>query len=274
MNAFETAGPSGVKTKRGDLRWSALFLPWLLFASMPALAQTAQPVTIVEPTGDLKPEYTKAQTPSPQQLIETWRSFNQYMTNKKVDTERFQIIAYRVVPGKIPRAFLQFQIFSSQADPLAWAAQRCPGRKSPVEIQVYYQWSDDLGAWVPQGGRGENNEDLCSNQTLWTSEQIEQLVNPKPLPTPPKISRAEVSTPPAGSPVRAAIMNALRPLYEDLFGAPIVFKVETLRVAAGFAMSSCTRSDPTAPRSINRCGRRRWAVNASNTRPASNTNIG
>jgi hypothetical protein len=71
--------------------------------------------------------------------------------------------------------------------------------------------------------------------TPWTSDRIEQLVNPKPLPTPPKISRADVSTPPAGSPVRAAIMNALRPLYEDLFGAPIVFKVETLRVAAGFA---------------------------------------
>ena len=30
-------------------------------------------------------------------------------------------------------------------------------------------------------------------------------------------------------------MNALRPRYEELFGPPIVFRVETLRVAAGFA---------------------------------------
>ncbi|MGD0642319.1 MAG: hypothetical protein ABSC22_16350 [Roseiarcus sp.] len=235
MNAFEAAEAAALKSKRGDLRWSALFAPWLLLASVAALAQPAQPVSVVEPTGNLKPQYSKAQTPSPQQLIETWRSFNQNMTDKKVDTEQFQIIAYRVATGKIPRAFLQFQIFSSQADPLAWAAQRCPGRTRPVEIQVYYQWSDDLGAWVPQGGRGENDDNLCSDQTLWTSDQIEQVVNPKPLPTPPKISRADVSTPPAGSPVRAAIMDALRPRYESLFGAPIVFKVETLRVAAGFA---------------------------------------
>ena len=60
-------------------------------------------------------------------------------------------------------------------------------------------------------------------------------ISPPPLPAPPRISMSEVRTPGAGAPERAAIMNALRPRYEELFGAPIVFRVETLRMAAGFA---------------------------------------
>jgi len=116
-----------------------------------------------------------------------------------------------------------------------WVGARCPGRKRPVEIQVFYQWSDFLGAWVPHNTRGEGVDDLCSNGKLWTSDQIERLVNPPPLPAPPNVSRADVVTPRVGSAERAAILNALRSRYEDLFGRSIVFKVETLRVAAGFA---------------------------------------
>ncbi len=106
-----------------------------------------------------------------------------------------------------------------------------------MELQIYYQWSPYLNAWVPLGARGEGADDLCARQTLWTADQIEEIVNPRPLPVPPTVSRAQVFTPAAGSPERAAIMDALRPRYESLFGAPIVFRIVKLRVAAGFAFA-------------------------------------
>jgi hypothetical protein len=191
---------------------------------------------IVEPTGNPNPEYSKAREPDAQALIETWRSSNKFMTGKHVERERFEILDRRIaLGGAEPRAFLEFRILSPQGDALSFAAARCPGRRQPIEIQVFYQWSSDLGAWVAQGARGDGNEDLCSGGKLWSADQIDRLVNPPPLPAPPRISKADVKTPPPGSPERAAIMNALRPRYEALFGAPIVFKVETLRVAAGFA---------------------------------------
>jgi hypothetical protein len=196
----------------------------------------AAPAEIVQPTGNPNPEYSKAREPDAQALIETWRSSNKFMTAKRVDRERFEIVDRRVELGaKEPRAFLQFRILAAQGDALGFAAARCPGRRQPIEIQVFYQWSPDLGAWVAQGTRGEGNDDLCSGGKPWTADQIDRLLDPPPLPAPPRISRADVHTPGPGSPERAAIMNALRPRYEDLFGPPIVFKVETLRVAAGFA---------------------------------------
>ena len=216
-------------------KWPVFVCASCLVSIASAMAQTSVPLGIVEPTGDLKPAYSKEMEPSAQQLIETWRSSNQSLENKRVDTERFEIIDRRVVSGKISRAFLQFRVQSREGDALAFAGARCPGRKRPVEIQVFYQWSDFLGAWVPHNTRGEGDDDLCSNDKLWTSDQIERLVNPPPLPIPPKVSRADVLTPRVGSAERVAILNALRPRYEDLFGRSIVFKVETLRVAAGFA---------------------------------------
>jgi hypothetical protein len=201
----------------------------------PAFAQNGAPTIIVEPSGSPRPEYSKARDPSAAQLIETWRSSNRFMTEKKVDNERFEVIDRRVVNGRISRAFVQFRILSAGDDAASFAARRCPGRTRPVEIQVYYQWSDDLRAWTPLNTRGDGTEDLCSGGKLWTAEQVGKLVNPPPLPDPPRISMASVYTPRPGSPERAAIMDALRPRYEAMFGAPIVFRVDTLRVAAGFA---------------------------------------
>ena len=238
MSAFDVAGARTGKSRghRHALKkWPVPVGAWCLISIASAMAQTAEPLGIVEPTGDLKPAYSKEMEPSAQQLIETWRSSNQSLDDKRVDTERFEIVGRRVVLGKISRAFLQFRILSPEGDAIAWAGARCPGRKRPVEIQVFYQWSDFLGAWVPHNARGEGDDDLCSNDKLWTSDQIERLVNPVPLPVPPKVSRADVFTPRVGSVERAAILNALRPRYEDLFGRSIVFKIETLRVAVGFA---------------------------------------
>jgi len=152
-----------------------------------------------------------------------------------VDQERFEIVDRRVVWGTMGRAFLQFRIFSSTLDAVSWAGARCPGHKGPVEIQVFYQFSGDLNAWVPQASRGDSSETLCSSQKLWTNEQITAMVEPPPLPAPPAVAAADIGAPPVGSPERAAIMEALRPLYETLFGKPVVFKTVKLQVAAGFA---------------------------------------
>jgi hypothetical protein len=205
-----------------------------LYAAGTAYAASA-PISIVGSTGNLNPEYSKAREPSAQQLIETWRSFNKHITGKRVDQERFEILDWRVVQGKYPRAFLQFRILPPLGDALSFARARCADRTRPVEIQVFYQWSGNLGAWGAQGSRGEESEDLCSNAPLWTADRIDRLLDPPPLPAPPKISLAEVTIPPPGSPERAAIMNALRLRYEEVFGPPVVFRVETFRVAAGFA---------------------------------------
>lgn len=202
-----------------------------------AKAQTVPAATagIVETTGNPNPAYAKAREPTARDLIETWRSSNKFMPDKKADRERFEIIDRRVVWRRYGRAFLQFRILSPAGDATSFARARCPGRTRPVEIQVYYQFSHNLKAWVPQGERGESSEGLCSDEKLWTAEQIEKLVDPPPLPIPPRISRRDVTTPRPRSPDRVAIMDALRPRYERLFGGPIVFKVERLRVAAGFA---------------------------------------
>jgi hypothetical protein len=233
MRAFD-----GVSVGKVSSRWrsASLALAACLCAAA-ALAQSAAAPEIVEPTGNLKPEYSKNPDPSARDLIETWRSANLAIAGKRVDQEKFEILLRRVAPGKIPRAFLQFQVFSAQLDPPAWAAQRCKGRVTPVELQIFYQWSTYLNAWVPLGARGEGDDDLCAQQTLWTADQIDEIVNPRPLPVPPTVSRAQFVTPAAGSPERAAIMEALRPRYESLFGAPIVFKVVKLNVAAGFAFA-------------------------------------
>jgi hypothetical protein len=202
---------------------------------VPVLAQSGAPVTIVEPTFDARPVYSKEREPSAQQLIETWRSANLRLPQKRVDEERFEIIDRRIVWGKFGRAFLQFRIFSSGRDALAWAGGRCRGRKTLVELQVYYQFSPDLNAWVPQATKGDSSETLCSNQRLWTSDQIASMVSLKPLPAPPAISRADVAVAQIGSPKRMAILDALRPRYEALFGKPVAFKTVQLQVAAGFA---------------------------------------
>ena len=101
-----------------------------LCAVGPAYAASV-PTSIVGPTGDLNPEYSKAQEPSARQLIETWRSFNKHITGKRVDQERFEILDWRVVQGKSPRAFLQFRILLPQGDALAFARAVAQAARAP-----------------------------------------------------------------------------------------------------------------------------------------------
>ena len=218
---------------RPTLRRNAI--AFALSALLWAIARAEGDLGIVESSGNPNPEYSKSTEPTAADMIETWRSANKLLPERRVDSERFEILDRRFNPGRVPRAFLQFRILPASGDAATWAASRCRGHKGPIEIQVYYEWSKYLGAWVALTTRGEGNEDLCSNAPLWRPDQIEQLVDPAPLPNPPRVSLSQVHTPPPGSPERAAIMNALRPRYESLFGAPIQFRVDKLSVAAGFA---------------------------------------
>ena len=230
--------PPGVRQSRIACN-SLLILQRLALVSglclgLAAKAETAGP--IVEPNGALRPVNATAAEPDARALIDTWRASNQYLPGKHVDHERFQILDQRLALGKYKRAFLQFRILPAQGDALAFALARCPGRESPVEIQVFYQWSPDVKGWVAMGVKGDGAENLCGEKGgLWSQEQIERLIHPPALPVPPKIQAEDVVAPPPGSAERAAIMNALRPLYEGLFGPPIQFKVVKLQVAAGFA---------------------------------------
>ena len=223
--------------RKSSLALRALaFLPAFCFC-LAAQAETS--AQIVEPSGNVQPANATAAEPDARALIDTWRASNQYLPAKHVDHERFLILDKRLALSKYPRAFQQFRILAAQGDALAFARAHCPGRESPVDIQVFYQWSPDVKGWVAMGVKGDGAENLCGeNIKFWTPEQVEQLLRPPALPAPPKIEPDDVMTPPPGSPDRAAIMDALRPLYEKLFGPPIQFKVVKLRVAAGFAFAT------------------------------------
>ena len=173
--------------------------------------------------------------PSSQALIETWLDGYGWKSDKRFDQERYEIVSRRVVWGQFGRAILQFRVLPLDGDAMALAAQRCPGRSRPIEMQIYFQWSPDNKLWAALGNRGDPGFESCSNDKLWTSEQLELIVNPPPLPMPPRITRKDVVTPSAGSPERKAILDGLRPTFERVFGKPVEFKIETLRVAAGFA---------------------------------------
>jgi hypothetical protein len=181
------------------------------------------------------PERSGERDPSSQALIETWLAGYGWNKDKRFDQERYEIVNRRVVWGEFGRAILQFRVLPLEGDAMTLAARRCPGRNRPIEMQIYFQWGADNKLWTALANRGDPGFEPCSNDKLWTSEQLELIVNPPPLPLPPKITRTDVGTPPPGSPERKAIMDGLRPTFEKAFGKPVEFKVESLRVAAGFA---------------------------------------
>jgi hypothetical protein len=53
-------------------------------------------------------------------------------------------------------------------------------------------------------------------------------------------ARAEISTPPAGSAQRRAVLDAFRPRIEAEVGPPVVFVVSVLRVAGNWAFVQAT----------------------------------
>ncbi len=181
------------------------------------------------------PQRSGERDPSSRALIETWLGGYGWNKDKRFDLERYEIVNRRVVWGELGRALLQFRVVSVDGDAMALAAKRCPGRNRPIEMQIYFQWGPDNKLWTALANRGDPGFELCSNDELWTNEQLELIVNPPPLPAPPRIAQEDVVTPPSGSPERRAILDGLRPVFEKAFGKPVEFKVSNLRVAAGFA---------------------------------------
>ena len=203
-------------------------------AGMIRVAQAGTPHEIVL-LPNKPPERSGDRDPSSRALIETWLGGYDWNKDKRFDIERYEIVNRRVVWGEFGRAILQFRVLPIDGDAMTLAAKRCPGRNRPIEMQIYFQWGPDNQLWTALSNRGDPGFEPCSNDKLWTSEQLELIVNPPPLPVPPRIAQKDVVTPPAGSPERKAIMDGLRPTFEKVFGKPVEFKVETLRVAAGFA---------------------------------------
>ena len=219
--------------------WARLFLILPAFVIMglmsgpPAHAQADHDIITLPNT---QPERSGERNPSSRQLLETWLAVYGWGPDKRFDQERYEIMGHRVVWGEFGRAILQFRVLPLEGTAMDLAAQRCPGRKRPIEMQIYYQWTaEDIQLWTALESRGDPGFEACSDDVLWTPEEIEKIVNPPPLPVPPKITMVDVKTPPPGSPLRKAVLDGLRPQFENVFGKPIVFTVRTLRVASGFA---------------------------------------
>jgi hypothetical protein len=211
--------------------------PVPLQAEMMRMAQAdAAPETITLP--NKPPERSADRDPSATALLETWLAGYAWDEDKRFDTERYEIISRRVTWKPFGRALLQFRVLPLDGDAMALAAERCPGRNRPIEAQIYFQWTEEYGLWTALGGRGDPASETCPDDELWTADQVEKIVNPPPLPVPPKISAQDVVTPAPGSPERKAILDDVRPAFEKLFGAPIEFQVKTLRVADGFAWAT------------------------------------
>jgi hypothetical protein len=173
--------------------------------------------------------------PSARELIETWLAGYGWDNHKRFDQEQYEIIDKRVTRNDKGRAFLQFRVLPLKGDAMSLAAKRCPGRGKPIEMQIYYQWNNNLKLWTALDNRGDPGFKACSKDELWTVEQIDKIVAPPPLPPIAPVALKDVVSPARGSPERGAVLDALRPSFERTFGSPIQFGVDTLRIAGNFA---------------------------------------
>ncbi|MCE1237832.1 MAG: hypothetical protein LWW93_15890 [Hyphomicrobiales bacterium] len=188
---------------------------------------------------DLPPLRSTAREPTAAALIATWLAGYGFEPGKHFDAERYEILDRRVVrQGETGRAMLRFRVLGLDGDAAALAETRCPGRGRPIEAQIFFRWNRESGDWYSPGGRGDPALKSCVDETLWSEDQVALIVDPPPLPAPPKIAKSDVATPPPGSPERKAVLDALRPGFEALFGAPIEFRVGEMRLAAGFGFVS------------------------------------
>jgi hypothetical protein len=212
--------------------------PWLAPG-----AEAASPTEIVT-LGPKAPARSSEHDPSARGLLESWIGGQIWPDGKRFDQERYEILDRRVTWSKHGRAFLQARILPLEGDAGAFVAKRCPGRKEPLDFQVYFEWSPHIDSWVAQAERGTDGFDHCVKEPLWTAEQVEMIVAPPPLPQPVKIAKRDVHTPPPGSRERKAIADALRPSFEKLFGAPVEFKFSEMRVGGDFAWVSAHPQRP------------------------------
>jgi hypothetical protein len=214
-------------------RLCVVALGCLLMSSPPVGAKPLEGDLIVGPLPNERPQASTDHDPSASALIETWLAGYDWPADKRFDQERYEILTRGV---SLERAILVLRLLSLQGGALALALQRCPGRQTPIDIQIYFEWSNYVSHWVAIDNRGDPGFNACPQPTtLWTKDQLAELLNPPPLPVPPKVDQHDVVTPAPGSLDRTALLDAVRPIYEKLFGKPIVFQVQAIRVAAGYA---------------------------------------
>jgi hypothetical protein len=199
-----------------------------------AAAQAPAPNDIVT-LGNEPPQRSGERDPSVRALLETWLAGYGWNKGRRFDQERYEIVDRRLTWKDKGRALLQFRVLPLDGDAMALAAQRCPGRGRPIEMQIYYQWTSDAGRWTALANRGDPGFEACSKDELWTRDQLDMIVDPPQFPPITPVARKDITTPPQGSPERAAVLDALRPSFETMFGPPIQFRVETLRMAGDFA---------------------------------------
>jgi len=223
------------------IAWLAA-LGWLLSSSLSLAGQGAE---IVGPLPNTRPMNSADHNPSARALIETWLALYDWPASKRFDQERYEILNYGVSWGNIGRAVLVLRLLPLEGDALSLARKRCPGRTTPIDIQIYFIWSTYVNHWVAIDGRGDPGFRSCPQPTMfWTRKELAELLNPPPLPVPPKVRESDVATPKPGSPDRTALLNTVRPIYEKLFGKPIAFRVEIMRVAAGYAFIAVHPEQP------------------------------
>lgn len=201
-----------------------------LSALAPASARAGEIITLPE-----APPQRVDGEPTGRLLIESWLGGSDWPAGTLFADRRYEVLDVRPSPGPGRFAYLHVRLLDLEGNALAFAAKTCPGRETPIELQLYFQWSKYISAWVALAERGGDAFNLCEGPALWTKEQVELVVNPPPRPKPPKVSLKDVTTPKPGSTERKAILDGIRPAFEAVFGAPIEFKVNEMRVAAGFA---------------------------------------
>lgn len=206
-------------------------------AQAPAVAPAPAPNEIVT-LPDVKPTRPQARQPNARQLVESWLGGFIQPEGTHFDRERYEILSLRFGQTRPDTALMHIRFLPLEGDAVRFAGERCKGRTTPLEAQLYFQWSTFINEWVMHAGRGVDGVDPCGGEPLWSAEQVEKVIAPPPWPTPPKITKRDVKTPPAGSPERKAILDALRPSFEARLKPPVEFKVEQMRVAAGFAWVS------------------------------------
>jgi hypothetical protein len=210
----------------------------LLLSLVPEAGGRAAAAGEIVTLPDVAPKRLGGQHPSARVLVESWLGGYGWPEGTHFDDRRYEVLDHQVRWRRSGTAFLHVRLLSRDGDALAFAAEKCPGRTAPIEAQIYFGYSTSIDAWVGHVERGTGGFDLCTGEPLWTPDQVRLVIDAPPLPEPPKMSRADVYTPQPGTPERKAIMDALRPSFEALFGPPIEFKVSDLRVAAGFAWVS------------------------------------
>lgn len=184
---------------------------------------------------NIPPKRSGERDPSARELLETWLAGYGWDSHKRFDQERYEILDRRVTWIDKGRALLQFRILPLTGDAISLAAKRCPGRGKPIEIQVYYQWTNNEKRWTALANRGDPGFEACPKDELWTSEQVDKIVAPPPLTPIARIARKDVIVPAQGTLERSAVLDSLRPSFEKTFGPPIQFRVETLRIAGDIA---------------------------------------